>query len=147
VTSAEKLGLCRRSYAAFSAGLDIEALIPLYHPECEWRMGSMGAAAGTEAFRGHDGLRAWVAELDEGFESFAAQIDEARITGEGDLLLRGNSQGRSRGTHIELSIPRYWQEIKFRDALCVGVVHFDEPPPGWDEATPLDLDLTPDTGT
>jgi hypothetical protein len=48
VTPAEKLARCPDSCAAFSPP-DIEALIPLYHPHCEWRMGSMGAAFGTEA--------------------------------------------------------------------------------------------------
>jgi hypothetical protein len=65
VTPTEKLALLQRSYAAFGAGLDIEALIPLYHPECEFRMGTTGAAFGTEVFRGHDGLRALVAAIDE----------------------------------------------------------------------------------
>jgi hypothetical protein len=50
IDPAEKLALCRRSYAAFSDRLDIDAVLLLYHPECEWRMGSMGAAFGTESF-------------------------------------------------------------------------------------------------
>ena len=137
MTPAEKLALAQRSYAAFNAGLDIEALTPLYHPECEWRMGSMGAAFGTESFRGHDGLRAWVSALDEGFEGLAVEIDEARITDEGALLTRGHSHGRSRGTHLDLSIPAYWQEIAFREGLVCSVVQIDEPPPEWDEATPI----------
>jgi SnoaL-like domain len=137
VTPAEKLALAQRSYAAFSAGLDIEALIPLYHPECEWRMGHVGAAAGTDAYRGHDGLREWVAAIDEGFESFAVEIDEARITREGVLLLRNHSNGRTRGTHMDVSTPQGWQAIVFREGLCVTVVEFDGPPPGWEEATPI----------
>jgi len=40
----------------------------------------------------------------------------------------------------------FWQEIEFRDGLILGVTPFDEPPPGWDDATPLDLGLTPETG-
>jgi SnoaL-like protein len=137
VTPAEKLALVQRSYAAFNARLDIAALIPLYHPECEWRMGSMGAAFGTEAFRGHDGLHVWASALDEGFESFAVEIDEARITSEGVVLVRGHSHGRSRGTHIDLSLPAYWQEIAFREGLVWSVVQIDDPPPEWDEATPI----------
>ena len=135
MTPAEKLALARRSYDAFSPP-DIEALIPLYHPECEWRMGPMGAAAGTDAFRGHDGLRAWMSELSEGFESFATKIVEAKITREGVLLLGGHNDARSRATHMELSMS-FWQEIEFRDGLVFRVVHFDEPPAGWDEATPI----------
>ncbi len=53
LTPATKLALCQRSYTAFSHGPDVDALLALYHPECEWRLGSMGAAFGTEAFDGH----------------------------------------------------------------------------------------------
>lgn len=134
MTPAEKLALAERSYAAFSAGLDIEALIPLYHPECEWRLGHIGAALGTEAFCGRDGLRALVSALGEGFESYAAEIDEAKITREGVLLLRGHVDTRSRGTHMDLSM-EIWQEIEFRDGLAFNLVQFDRAPAGWDEAT------------
>ena len=137
MTPAEKLALVQRSYAAFNAGLDIEALIPLYHPECEWRMGPMGAAFGTESFRGHDGLRAWLSAIDEGFEELAWEIDEVKITGQGVVLLRGRVSARSRGIHMELSLPAFWQELAFRDRLLLSVVQYDEPPPGWDEATPI----------
>ena len=104
MTSAEKLALCRRSYAAFSDGMDTDALLALYDPECAWDLGMMGAAFGVTAFRGHDGLHAWVAAINEGFEAFVVEIDEARITGAGALLLRGHSQARSLGTQIDLSI-------------------------------------------
>jgi ketosteroid isomerase-like protein len=142
LTPAEKLALGQRSYAAFSAGPDIDAVLAVWHPECEWRMGSMGAAFGTESFRGHQGLRAWVAAIEEGWESFAVEIDEARITGEGVVLARGHAHGRSRGTYMELSIPRFWQRSTVRDGLLFSVEQFDEPPPAWDEATPI----TPEEG-
>ena len=100
-------------------------------------MGSMGAAFGTESFRGHDGIRALASALDEGFEAFAVEINEAKITSEGLLLVRGNSHARSRDTHMELSIPAFWQEIAFRDDLILSVAQFDGPPPGWEEATPI----------
>jgi SnoaL-like domain len=137
VTPAEKLALRTTLLSAFNAGLDIEALIPLYHPDCEWRMGHIGAAAGTDAYRGHEGLRQWVAALHEGFESFTVVIDEARITTDGGLLLRNHGNGRTRGTHMDLSTPEGWQEAEFREGLCVTVVEFHQPPPAWDEATPI----------
>src|SRR6267378_3560212 len=40
-------------------------------------------------------------------------------------------------THMELSIPAFWQEIAFRDDLILSVAQFDGPPPGWEEATPI----------
>jgi ketosteroid isomerase-like protein len=136
VTPTEKLAWAERSYAAFSDGLDIDALLPLYHPDCEWRLGHIGAALGTEAFRGHDGLRALVSALAEGFESYAAEIDEAKISHEGVLLLHGHVRSRSRGTHIELSM-QMWQEIEFRDGLAFDLAQFDQPLAGWDEAAQI----------
>ena len=141
MTTAEKLALCRRSYAAFSQGPNLDALLPLYHPECEWRLGSMGAALGTDAFRGHDGLRALVAALQDGMEVFEVEIDEARVTDEGDLVLRGHSRARFRAPDMELSSPPFWQQGAFRDGLILSVVQMDEPPSGWEEATVLDLGL------
>ena len=145
MTPAEKLALTQRSYAAFGR-LDSEALIPLYHPECEWRLGSMGAAFRTEAFRGHSELREFVTGISEATDSSEAVIDGARITSEGILQLFGHNNARSSVNRIEVS-RSFWQEIEFRDGLILTVVPFDEPPPGWDEATPLNLGLTPDTGT
>ena len=145
MTPAEKLALLERSYAAFEA-LNSEALIRLYTPDCEYRMGSMGAAFGTAAFCGHDGLRELIGAISESAESFEAAIDGVRITSEQVLQLFGHNNARSRINHIEVSM-RFWQEIEFRDGLILSVTQFDEPPPGWDDATPLELGLTPDTGT
>jgi SnoaL-like domain len=135
VTPAEKLALAERSYAAFSP-LDIEAIIPLFHPECEWRMAPGRAVFGTDAYRGHDGLREFVSAIDEGAESYAAEINEAKIRPTGAVLLRNTTHARSRGTHIELS-SNGWHEVEFRDRLILSVAQFDGPPPGWDEATPI----------
>lgn len=142
MTGAEKLALTQRSYAAFSP-LDLEAIVPLYHPECEWRMGAGRAAFGTDAFHGHDGLRQFVSAIDEVAESYAAEIDEARISRAGTLLISNTTHARSRGTHIELSSSG-WQAIGFRDGLILQVVQYDGPPPGWAEATAVDLGLTAD---
>ncbi len=135
MTAAEKFAMAQRSYAAFSPP-DIEAIISLYHSECEWRLGHIGAALGTEAFQGHDGLRALVSALDEGFESYEAKLNEAKIRSDGVLLLGGHIQARSRDTHMELAM-QVSQEMEFRDGLILRVVQFDEAPPGWDDASPI----------
>jgi hypothetical protein len=135
VTPAEKLALAERSYLAFSP-LDIEAIIPLFHPGCEWRMAPGRAVFGSEVYRGHDGLRELVCAVDEGAENYAAEIDEARIRSDGAVLLRNTTHARSRGTHIELS-SKGWQGIAFRDGLILSVAQFDGPPARWDEATPI----------
>jgi hypothetical protein len=38
---------------------------------------------------------------------------------------------------MELSTPRFWQRSTYRDGLIFSVEQFDEPPIGWDEATPI----------
>jgi ketosteroid isomerase-like protein len=137
LTPSEKLAGARRSYAAFSAGPDIDALLPLYDRECEWHLGPMGAAFGTEAFRGHEGLRAWASALAEGFDDFHVNIDEARVTGDGVLLLRGHARGRARDADMDVSLPVFWQQMAFRKSRVERIVQFEEPPPGWDTATPV----------
>jgi hypothetical protein len=97
-------------------------------------MGHAGAALGTEAFRGHDGLRAFVSEIGEGFEMFSTEIKEARIGHDGLLLLHGHVLARSRGTHLELSMEA-WQELEFKDGLVFALRQLATPPVGWDQAT------------
>ena len=135
MTPAEKFALVQRSYDVFNAGMDIDALMPLYHPALDWRMG-VAADAGTDPGRGHDGLRALVAAIGESFESLATAIDEARVTREGVLLLRNHGSYRSRGTHEE-HLAAGWQEVEFRDGLISTVMMLDESPAGWDQATPV----------
>jgi hypothetical protein len=43
MTPAEMLALTERSFAAWSPP-DIEAIIALYQPDCEWRMGHIAVA-------------------------------------------------------------------------------------------------------
>src|SRR6266550_7410502 len=73
----EKLDLAQRSYAAFSAGPDVEAILPLYDHACEWRMGYIEAAFGS--LHGHEGLREFADQLANGFAHFRCEIAEARI--------------------------------------------------------------------
>jgi hypothetical protein len=136
VTPAEKLALTKRAYAAFSPP-DIASIILLYHPECEWRMAPGRAAFGTDAFHGHDGLREFVSFIDEAADSYAAEIDEVRITREGALLIHNTTHARSSGAaQLELS-SKGWQAIEFRDGLILTITQSAGPPPGWDEAIPV----------
>jgi hypothetical protein len=136
VTPAEKLALAQRAYAAFSP-LDINAILPLYHPECEWRMAPGREVFGTDVFRGHDGLRAFVAFIDEATETYAAQIDEARLMPEGALLVSNTTYARSSGAAGMALSSRGWQALEFRDGLILSIVQFGETPPGWAEAKPV----------
>ena len=57
-----------------------------------------------EPYRGHDGLRAWLADIQEHFERFDPWLDEARATGDDwQLPSAGSAFGRGRAASIWLS--------------------------------------------
>jgi ketosteroid isomerase-like protein len=90
-----KLDLALRSYAAFSAGPDVEALLPLYDPACEWRFGDMGLDTPT-VFIGHDGLREMARWINEWIRAFKVTIEEVRIAADGRMPYRGDHLDRPR---------------------------------------------------
>ncbi len=138
MTPEEKLRLARRSYAAFNDGLDIEALIPLYDPACEWTMSAALAVVSTASYTGHEGLRSLVQMVSEAVSSYRTEIVEARIAAEGKLLIKNHLSATSAVVGAEVSRDT-GQEVEFRDGLILRVTDFDEPPPGWDTAEPLTL--------
>jgi SnoaL-like domain len=132
MTPQEKLDLALRSYEAFSAGPDVEALIPLYAPACEWTVGSR--ALDTPAvYYGHDGLRQFAAWFGEWVSSFRVTIEEARIATDGRLLIRHRVDLTSAVMGVEVSEVR-WQEGDFTGGQILRVTELEEPPVGWDRA-------------
>lgn len=68
------------------------------------------------------------------------------MTREEALLVAVVARSLASYTKIDFTF-KAWQEIEFRDGLILSIAQFDRPPPGWEDATPLDLGLTADTGT
>jgi ketosteroid isomerase-like protein len=136
VSPAEQLDLARRSYAAFSPP-DLDALLPLYDPECEWRLGWMTGTSGTDTHRGHDGLRTFVKELEEASVEHVTEIDEARVTTDGRLLLEFTNRVRTSGAAKMELVLKGWQEGEFRDGRILTVIMLEKPPAEWDHATPI----------
>ena len=120
----EQLELARRSYAAFNA-MDADAIVALYDPHCEFELGRVGAAVGVDAFRGHKGLREFVAAIADGVSDYWTAIDEARATADGRLL------------GMELAMES-WQAIEFREGRILRVVQLEGPPEEWATATPVE---------
>jgi ketosteroid isomerase-like protein len=129
-----RVQLVRDSYAAFH-GLDVDALLPLYDPDCEWHTGTASAALGQATYRGHDGLRALVADLREVFPDWHPRILESRLREDGALLAHFNatSSGAMDGAGIDIT---GGQIVEFRNRCIVRVVQTDAEPPGWDTAEP-----------
>ena len=134
MTGEGRLETLWRSYNAFGAR-DADALVAAWHPDGEWVMGPGAAAIGDEAFRGHERLREFVRRLDEEFWVVEADMREVREHGE-TLLVRGLNRMGIRGMDEVLDFP-YGQVVEYRDGLIRRVTQTDDPPPGWEDASPL----------
>jgi ketosteroid isomerase-like protein len=59
-------------------------------------------------YNGHDGLRRWIAEIDDQFEVWDSFIDEFRDATEDRLLALGAIHLRGRGSGVEFDQPMAW---------------------------------------
>jgi ketosteroid isomerase-like protein len=69
-----------------------------------------------EPYRGHDGVRAWVADIRENFERFDPWLDEARAVGDDRVLAFGGIRFRARESGVDMAERMGWV-YKFRDGL------------------------------
>jgi ketosteroid isomerase-like protein len=94
--------LVRRTIERFNAG-DREVHEEDADPECEVHSAMTGSV-----YRGYDGLRSWMQEIDEQFDTWRVRLDEfAQATGE-RLLALGSIHFRGRQSGIELEVPVGW---------------------------------------
>jgi ketosteroid isomerase-like protein len=111
--------LVKRAYEALSR-LDAEGLVALCEPDVEFR--SSIADADDVTYRGHDGVREWIASLAEAFEWVRAEALEVR--GEGDRAVvcnRIRARGRRSGVEVD---QRFFQALGLRDGNLLSWVSF-----------------------
>jgi len=99
-----------RAYEALSQ-LDAEAAVALCEPDVEFR--SAIADADDVTYRGHDGVRDFIASLAEVFEWVRAEALD--VIGEGDRAVvcnRFRARGRRSGVEVD---QRFFQALRFRD--------------------------------
>lgn len=72
-------------------------------PDCEIHSAMTGAV-----FRGYDGVRSWLQEIDEQFETFRTGLDEFFPAAGDRLLALGSIHFRGRGSGVELEVPVAW---------------------------------------
>ena len=99
--SSDDVDLVRRAVAAFGAG-DQETLLDLMSESAEF-FALRSATEGT--FKGHDGLRAFLADNRESFEIFEPLHEEFRDVGDGRVLAFGMIRIRGRGSGVETEVP------------------------------------------
>jgi ketosteroid isomerase-like protein len=82
--------------------------------------------SGTEgAFRGHDGVRAFLADNRESFDRYEARYEEVKDLGDGRVLALGTIHIRGRESGIETEVPTA-VIATFREGLLVHFMDYAE---------------------
>ena len=109
--SQENVKIVRQVFKAFAAG-GIEAALAYFSPNVA--LYAFSEWPGPSEYRGHDGIRALIAEWTENFDDFHIEVHEVRDIGERVLLL-AETFGRIKDSRVPIRQPLgaiYWD---FRD--------------------------------
>ena len=102
---------------------DADRLIALSDPDVEWH--SFFALSEGGMYRGHDGARRYMSDLDDAWEVGRAEVDDSLAVGDVAVLL-GRIHYRGRGSGVESASPAGWM-FKFRDGKVLCFRAFREP--------------------
>jgi ketosteroid isomerase-like protein len=93
--------LFRRGAEIFSRG-DVEAALELVDEEVEF----YALRSATEGvYRGHDGIRAFLADTRESFDVFNGTYDDVRDLGGGRVVALGSIRIRGRESGVDTEVP------------------------------------------
>ena len=119
--SQENVEIVRRVMSAI-ADRDVEAFLQMADREIEWRT-AFTAVGGT--YRGHEGLRRYIADLDDAWEVLKAELDSAVAAG--DVVVgvgRVHTRGRASGVDNEVAMG--WA-CRFREGKVLAMRSFADP--------------------
>jgi ketosteroid isomerase-like protein len=120
--SQETVELARKVMHALGTR-DPSRLILLSDPEVEWY--SFFALGEGGVYRGHDGTRRYMSDLNDAFEIVRAEVDDA--LGVGDVaVLVGRIHFHGKGSGLESESSAGWM-LKFRDGKVLCFRAFREP--------------------
>jgi ketosteroid isomerase-like protein len=120
--SQENVGLARQIMDAISRR-DVSALVAFADPEVEWY--SLFAIGEEGVYRGHDGTRRYMRDLDDAWEIGQAEVDDA--VGVGDVaVLVGRIRGRGKSSGVGVVMSVGWM-LRFRGGKVLRFRAFREP--------------------
>ena len=96
--SQENVEVVRRFVNAYNRR-DVEAMLNELDPEVEWHPAILALVEGkATVYRGHEGIRQWVRDLDDVFDEIDVQVSEIRDHGDqvfwvGQIRMRGRGSG------------------------------------------------------
>jgi ketosteroid isomerase-like protein len=117
--SQENVEAFKRGLEAGNRG-DVETLLEILDPEVAWQS-ALHSLLGGEAtvYRGHDGIREMLRDLEEAFDEIHGEFAEIRDLGD-RLLAIGRLRNRGKGSGAEVESPvAYVVEFKNRKAIRV----------------------------
>jgi ketosteroid isomerase-like protein len=76
-------------------------------------------------YRGYDGMRQWMAEIDDQFEDWQLSIERFGEGGRGRILVLGRVHMRGRASGLELDQPVGWL-LGFKSSRIVEMRIFDD---------------------
>jgi ketosteroid isomerase-like protein len=86
--------------------------------EPEVELHSSLSSADIAPYRGYDGVRQRVADIEERFEAWRMELDHAKQLDDGRVLASGVIRARGRGSDVEVEQPVEWL-LTFRDERLV----------------------------
>jgi ketosteroid isomerase-like protein len=124
--SEENVETCQRSVDLFNRR-DLEAWLEDLDPEVEFHLALMAMFGGTATvFRGHEGARKYLRDLDEVFAEFQiVEISEIRDVGE-RVVAVGQLHGRGRESGAEVESPIGYV-VEFNNGKIIRVDDFFDP--------------------
>jgi ketosteroid isomerase-like protein len=111
-----------RLFEAFSRG-DLADVLSLIHPEIVFQPLTATVARGGEPYRGHDGMRRYMADVQEHWEQLTIDPVQIRAAGRAVVAL-GRVSGRGPAGSFE-DAPTTWV-AKFKDGLVVHAQIFSD---------------------
>ena len=104
-----------RANEAFSEP-NFDALLAVHDPDVEFTPLTLAAEGGV-AYRGHDGLRSYWANLHDAFPDFRSEVEEVRDLGDVTFArLRVRAHGDASGAPIDQTA---WQVGEWRDGKVI----------------------------
>jgi ketosteroid isomerase-like protein len=98
---------------------DFDAWVESFHPEVDF-IPQRAPIQGT--FRGHDGIRAFLADNQESFDLFRPEYDDVRAVGDMVVAI-GKLRVRGKGSGVEVEVPTAIV-LTFRDGKVVRLEDF-----------------------
>ena len=122
----------KRGFAAMARS-DVELLVLSYEPDAEVWMRGMAGVGVSDCYRGHEGVRALYADIDEAFDDWKWTI--RGVADRGDrVAVRGDFVGHGRGSGAETTILGGGTAAKLSDRGLIAWQEWFVEQDGWTRA-------------